>query len=78
MVRVDLTLSNDGDESAIILLLDISHSVDNVFTDNVMIEADVSRKINFCKKWGQRGPFPINFSWLTTTFFMANTKFFHG
>ena len=45
MVRVGLTLTNDGDESAIVLQLDISHSVLGVFTDNTNVEIDVSK---FC------------------------------
>ena len=42
-VRVTLTLTNDGNESAITLDLDISHSVSDVFTDNVTINVAVSK-----------------------------------
>ena len=44
-MRVGLTLTNDGDESAIVLQLDISHSVLGVFTDKANVEIDVSK---FC------------------------------
>ena len=40
-VIVQLTLSNNGDEDAIVLLLDISHSVEDVFTDQVEIMINV-------------------------------------
>jgi integrin alpha 8 len=40
LVRVGLTLTNDGDESAIVLQLDISHSVLGVFTDKANVEID--------------------------------------
>ena len=42
MVRFSLTLSNLGSEDAIVLLLDIQHSVPGVFTNVVQIELEVS------------------------------------
>ena len=42
-VRVTLSLTNDGNESAITLDLAISHSVSDVFTDNVNIDVAVSQ-----------------------------------
>ena len=40
-VRVQLILSNNGDEDAIVLLLNISHSVKDVFTDQMEITINV-------------------------------------